>query len=91
MSFNPFNGSMADLGKKREMDKELGMDYNNRFNEYLRYVQDNDPKSIRTRRVAEQDSDMAVRVVEKRDGGIVVRWAKLHQTGAVTARRYQAN
>lgn len=45
------------------MDKELGTDYNKGFNEYLRYVQDNDPKSIRTRRVAKQDSDMAVRVV----------------------------
>jgi len=73
------------------MDKELGTDYNKRFNEYPKYVQDNDPNNIRTRRVAEQDSDMAVRVVEKRDGGIVVRWAKLHQTGALTARRYRTN
>jgi len=44
------------------MGRELGVDYNKRFNEYLRYVQDNDPNSIMTRRVAEQDSNMAVRV-----------------------------
>ena len=45
------------------MDKKLGTDYNKRFNEYLRCIQDNDPNNIRTRRVAKQDSDMDVRVV----------------------------
>jgi len=80
-----------------EMDQKLGTDYNNRFNEYLRYVQDNDlvlsigvndPKGNRTKRAKEQDPDMALRLVEKRDGGIVVRGAKLHQTGAVAAHEH---
>ncbi len=80
-----------------EMDKKLGTNYNKRFNEYLRFVQDNDlvlsigvndPKGIRTKGIKEQDPDMWVRVVEKKDGGIVVRGAKLHQTGAVAAHEH---
>lgn len=80
-----------------EMDKKLGTNYNKRFNEYLRFVQDsdlvlsvgvNDPKGIRTKGVKEQDPDMALRVVERKDGGIVVRGAKLHQTGAVAAHEH---
>jgi len=80
-----------------EMDRKSGTDYHSRFNEYLRFVQDNDlvlsigvndPKGIRTKRVKEQDPDMALRKVEERDDGIVVRGAKLHQTGAVTAHEH---
>jgi 4-hydroxybutyryl-CoA dehydratase/vinylacetyl-CoA-Delta-isomerase len=80
-----------------EMDRKLGTDYSKRFDEYLRFVQDsdlvlsigvNDPKGIRTKGVSEQDPDMALRVVERKDGGIVVRGAKLHQTGAVASHEH---
>lgn len=80
-----------------EMDRKLGTNYNQRFNDYLKYVQDNDlvlsigvndPKGIRARGIKEQDPDMVLRVVEKRDGGVVIRGAKLHQTGAVTAHEH---
>lgn len=80
-----------------DMDRKLGTDYNKRFNEYLRFVQDNDlvlsigvndPKGIRTKGVREQDPDMALRVMDKRKGGIVVRGAKLHQTGAAVAHEH---
>ncbi len=80
-----------------EMDQKLGTDYNKRFNEYLRYVQDNDlvlsvgstnPKGDRTKRPQEQDPDMYLRIVERKRGGIVIRGAKLDQTGAATAQEH---
>lgn len=80
-----------------EMDRLGIKDYRQRFLDYLKYVQDNDlvlsigvndAKGHRTKTIREKDPDMAVRVVEKRKGGIVVRGAKLHQTGAVTAHEH---
>ena len=79
------------------MDQKLGTNYHKRFNDYLKYVQDNDlvlsigvndPRGIRTKGIREQEQDMALRVVEKKDNGIVVRGAKLHQTGAVAAHEH---
>src|SRR4030042_385278 len=70
-----------------EMAHKLGTNYNQRFNDYLKFVQDNDlvlsigvndPKGIRSKGLKEQEPDMVLRLVEKRDGGIVVRGAKLH-------------
>lgn len=78
-----------------EMDRELGSEYHKRFIEFLRYVQENDltvdgamtdPKGNRGLRPSEQkDKDMYLRVVEKRQDGIVVRGAKAHQTGALSS------
>ncbi len=78
-----------------EMDNKLGTDYGKKFNEYLKFVQENDlvisvgvnsPKGIRTKGPLEQeDPDLSLRVVDKNPKGIVVRGAKFHQTGAVTA------
>jgi 4-hydroxybutyryl-CoA dehydratase/vinylacetyl-CoA-Delta-isomerase len=78
-----------------DLDKKHGTDYHERFKKYLKYVQDNDlmlagamsdPKGDRSLRPHQQaDPDMYVRVVEKKDDGIVVRGAKAHITGTVNA------
>ncbi len=77
------------------MDQELGTPYHQRFRQYLRHVQEEDlvvggamtdSKGDRSLRPAEQaDPDMFVRIIHKDEGGIVIRGAKLHQTGAINA------
>lgn len=77
------------------MDQALGTDYHQRFKEFLIATQDadymtggamTDPKGDRSKRPSEQhDPDLFVRVVERRSDGIVVRGAKLHQTGAINS------
>ena len=48
-----------------------------------------DPKGDRSKRPSQQaDPDLFTHVVEKRNDGIVIRGAKAHQTGAVTATRF---
>lgn len=71
-------------------DIKYGTDYNERFLKYLRYYQENDlvgscaqtdPKGDRRLRPSEQaDPDQYLRVVERRDDGVIVRGAKLHNT-----------
>lgn len=78
-----------------EIDRDLGTGYHARFRRYLRYVQEGDlvvdgamtdPKGNRRLPPSEQaDPDLFLRVVERRAGGIVIRGAKAHQTGAVNA------
>jgi 4-hydroxybutyryl-CoA dehydratase/vinylacetyl-CoA-Delta-isomerase len=78
-----------------EMDQKLGTNYYQRFLEYLKYVQGNDfvccgamtdPKGDRSLRPSQQeDPDLYLRIVERREDGIVVRGAKMHQTGAVNS------
>jgi len=77
-----------------EMDKKLGTNYNKRFVEYLKWIQVNDVacsgsltdvKGDRSKRPKEQDPDMYLRVVAKREDGIVVRGARIHQSGAIAA------
>ena len=78
-----------------EMDQELGTDYHKRFEEFLRFVQENDltvdgamtdTKGDRSQRPSQQaDPDLYLRVVEERADGIVVRGAKAHQTGAINS------
>ena len=77
------------------IDQKHGTEYNQRFKAYLEYVQDNDlvcdgamtdPKGDRSLPPHQQpDPDHYLRVVEKKDDGIVVRGAKAHQTGAVNS------
>ena len=78
-----------------EMEHDLGLDYHRHFRDFLLYVQENDlvvegamtdPKGDRSLRPSQQeDPDLYLRVIEKRDDGIVVRGAKAHQTGALSA------
>jgi 4-hydroxybutyryl-CoA dehydratase/vinylacetyl-CoA-Delta-isomerase len=77
------------------IDQKYGTEYNKRFLKYLQYVQDEDlvccgamtdAKGDRSLRPADQpDPDQYLHVVEEKPNGIVVRGAKLHQTGAVNS------
>ncbi len=90
-----FDGFNAVDSVTYEMDQELGTDYNNRFRAYLEYVQENDlvvdgamtdTKGDRKLAPSEQkDPDQFVHIVERKPGGIVVKGAKAHQTGAVNS------
>lgn len=78
-----------------EMDQELGTEYHQRFLKHLKYLQENDlacsgavtdPKGDRGKRPGQQeDPDVYVHVKEKRADGIVVRGAKVSQSGAIGA------
>jgi 4-hydroxybutyryl-CoA dehydratase/vinylacetyl-CoA-Delta-isomerase len=78
-----------------DIDQKYGTEYNKRFLKYLRYVQDEDlvccgamtdAKGDRSLRPTQQtDPDQYLHVVEERPDGIIVRGAKLHQTGAVNS------
>ena len=78
-----------------EVDQKHGTDYFERFKKWLTYIQDEnlmvvgamtDPKGDRSKSPADQpDPDQYVRVVERRDDGIVIRGAKIHMTGAVNS------
>ncbi len=78
-----------------EIDREKGTDYHKRFRQYLQYVQDEDlvvdgamtdPKGDRGLKPSKQsDPDMYLHVVKEVEGGIIVRGAKAHQTGALNS------
>lgn len=77
------------------IDAKYGTEYNKHFIEFLKYMQKNDlagnagvtdVKGDRSLAPHDQvDKDMYLRVVEKRDDGIVVRGAKVHQTGSLSS------
>ncbi len=78
-----------------EMDQALETRYHSRFRQYLEYVQEHDlvvdgamtdPKGNRRLRPLQQaDPDLFVHIADKLPEGIVVRGAKLHQTGALNS------
>ncbi len=78
-----------------DIDAAHGTSYHKHFARYLEYVQDQDlvcdgamtdPKGDRSLPPHQQsDPDMYLRVIEERKDGIVVRGAKVHQTGAVNS------
>ncbi len=78
-----------------EIDAKYGTDYHERFKKFLIFVQKNDltvdgamtdPKGNRSKAPHEQtDPDLFVRVKAVREDGIVVRGAKVHQTGSVNS------
>ncbi len=78
-----------------KMDRELGTQYNVRFRKYLRHVQDEDlvvdgamtdPKGNRKLSPSEQsDPDLYLHIVSENDEGVVIRGAKIHQTGALNS------
>jgi 4-hydroxybutyryl-CoA dehydratase/vinylacetyl-CoA-Delta-isomerase len=76
-----------------EMDAKEGSSYHGRFLDYLKHVQREDmvlcgamtdPKGDRRKGPSEQP-DMYLRVVDRTAKSIVVRGAKMHQTGVVNA------
>ena len=77
------------------IDQKHGTAYYQRFLKYLAHVQDGDltcdgamtdPKGDRSLQPSRQaDPDQYLHVVEERKDGIVVRGAKVHQTGAVNS------
>jgi 4-hydroxybutyryl-CoA dehydratase/vinylacetyl-CoA-Delta-isomerase len=78
-----------------EMDRDLGTNYNERFNKWLAGIQEDDlavsgaitdAKGDRKKRPSQQDDpDVYVHIAEKRSDGIVVRGAKVSQSGAIGA------
>ena len=78
-----------------DIDEKYGTDYHQRFIEYLKMIQRTnqavvggmtDPKGDRGRPPhAQADQDLFVRVVERREDGIIIRGAKVHQTGAANS------
>ncbi len=77
------------------IDKKHGSDYYGHFIEFLKYMQKNDlagnagvtdVKGDRSLAPHEQpDKDMYLRVVERLSDGIIVRGAKVHQTGSLSS------
>jgi len=78
-----------------DIDQKHGTDYYKRYLEFLKHMQKNDltanagvtdMKGDRSKAPhAQSDKDMYLRIVEKRDDGIVVRGAKAHQTGSLSS------
>ena len=78
-----------------EIDQKYGTVYHQRFCDYMKYVQEKDltidgamtdPKGDRGLSPSRQeDPDLYLHIVEKRQDGIVVTGAKAHQTGAVNS------
>lgn len=78
-----------------KVDEEKDTNYFDRFQKYLRYVQENDlavtgamtdTKGDRSLKPSEQkDPDQYLHVVEEREDGIVVKGSKAHQTGSVNS------
>ncbi len=78
-----------------EMDAKHGTPYHARFKDFVIRMQEancviggamTDPKGDRSKAPADQsDPDMFVRVVERRADGVVLRGAKMHQTGCLNS------
>ncbi len=78
-----------------DIDQKYNTNYYNNFIEFLKYMQKNDltanagvtdVKGDRSKAPSEQeDEDMYLHLVERRDDGIVVRGAKAHQTGSLSS------
>ena len=78
-----------------EVDQKYGTHYHENFLKFATYVQENDltvdgamtdPKGDRSKAPHEQeDPDLFLHIVERREDGIVVRGAKAHQTGALNS------
>ena len=80
-----------------EMDKKYNTNYHEKFKKYWIEVQDQDlmvdgamtdTKGDRSKRPKDQpDSDAFLHIVEENDKGIIVRGAKVHQTGFLNSHR----
>ncbi|MDX1691683.1 MAG: 4-hydroxyphenylacetate 3-hydroxylase N-terminal domain-containing protein [Acidimicrobiia bacterium] len=89
------DGINAVFSITHDMDADLGTSYHGRFVAWLTELQRRnlvlggamtDVKGDRSRAPSEQeDPDAYVRVVERREDGVVIRGAKAHQTGAINS------
>src|SRR5262245_19516486 len=78
-----------------DIDQAHGTQYHARFRDFVKHMQREnfviggamtDVKGDRSKAPHEQeDPDMFVRVVERRDDGVVIRGAKAHQTGCINS------
>lgn len=78
-----------------DVDRATGSGYHPRFQAFVRRMQEEnvviggamtDPKGDRSLAPHQQaDPDLFVRVVARRDGGVVIRGAKAHQTGCINS------
>jgi 4-hydroxybutyryl-CoA dehydratase / vinylacetyl-CoA-Delta-isomerase len=78
-----------------DIDKKYGTHYYDRFMDFLKYMQNNDltanagvtdVKGDRSLSPHEQpDKDMYLRVVDQTQEGIIVKGAKVHQTGSISS------
>lgn len=78
-----------------EIDAKHGTKYHQRFNDFLKYVQENDlavdgcmtdSRGDRSKGPGEQtDPDAYVHVVGRNEEGIIVRGCKMHQTGLINS------
>ncbi len=78
-----------------DIDKKYGTHYYDRFLDFLKYMQENDltgnagvtdVKGDRSLGPHEQaDKDMYLRVVDQTNEGIIVKGAKVHQTGSISS------
>lgn len=92
-----FDAANALYSVTYDIDKKYGSNYFERFTSYWKEVQQEDlmvagsmtdPKGDRSKRPNQQkDKDMYLRVVEENEEGIVVRGAKIHQTGYLNSHR----
>ncbi|MGY0375061.1 4-hydroxyphenylacetate 3-hydroxylase family protein [Clostridium sp. JNZ J1-5] len=81
----------AEYSTTYEIDQAHDTNYHERFKKFMEYVQENDltvdgamtdPKGDRALSPSKQaDPDLYLRVVERREDGVIVRGAKVHQTG----------
>ncbi|WP_026939490.1 4-hydroxyphenylacetate 3-hydroxylase N-terminal domain-containing protein [Hippea alviniae] len=79
----------------QDIDKEFGTDYHERLKKWILYAQENslavsgaltDAKGDRSKKPSQQeDLDTNIRVVEKREDGIVIRGAKVMICGVAAA------
>ena len=85
----------AEYSTTYEIDKKYDTHYHENLKNFLIYIQKNDlivdgamtdPKGNRSKAPhAQDDADLFVRIKERREDGIVVRGAKVHQTGSVNS------
>ncbi len=92
-----FDGANALYSVTYEMDKKYGSEYHERFKKYWTEVQSQDlmvdgamtdPKGDRSKRPTQQpDPDSYMHIIEENDDGIIVKGAKVHQTGFLNSHR----
>ncbi len=85
------DGINAVYSTSYDIDQKYGTNYHQKFINWLKRIQAEDlcvdgamtdPKGDRSKRPSmQEDPDMFVRVVEEREDGMIVRGAKIHQTG----------